>query len=139
MRPVVNPDLLDVPLCNLPRLSRPFVAKMEAAGFVTVQDCLDRWDVLWSCCGTWRTRSPLAPKHVGGTFIRQLASAFSYYGRHGAPVVDSCEDDPTPVEIRQRAAEVRDGWDALRWSEYERQGVEVQVVRVPDEFRRSIL
>jgi hypothetical protein len=129
--PNVTQDLLDVPLCNLPRLARPFVAKMEDAGYVTIGDCLRGWSILATCDGTWRTRHPKAPKHIGRAFLRQLRLAFAECERVGAPEADWREDDPTPSEIRERAAEMRRQWDALRWQGYAGKRVELMVVTDP--------
>jgi hypothetical protein len=56
-------------------------------------------------------------------------------GKHHPPTVD-----PTPEEIRQRAAEIRAGWDENRWArEAWRQGLRSIEVRTPEATNKDYL
>ncbi len=133
--PKVSTDLMEVQLCTLPMLSRTLVASLEHAGFFTPADCLDRWTILASCAGTWRTRHSLAPPNIGRSYVKQLVAALEHYSRCGVPEVNRRDDEPTPEEIRERCAAIRAGWDAMRWREYASDRVKVPVVQVPFELR----
>lgn len=117
MPPDISPKIRSVCLCNLPRLPRSLVCRLEEAGFLTVGDCLDRWLVLAMAAKSARDRDEGAPKGFGRAHLKRLRAVLVYYNRTGAPEIDKRRDEPTPEEISQRCAEIRAGWDDARWSE----------------------
>lgn len=40
--------------------------------------------------------------------------------------------DPTPEEIEERAAKIREGWSARRWREYDPDRIEIPIIPDPN-------